>query len=69
MEKARLILIPKGTPSEDEVPKTRPICLLMDVAKLLERIIASKMNAWMDVSEDVALSGDQYGFGRWKVHM
>lgn len=44
-KRARLVLIPKVVTPEGEAPKIRPICLLMDIAKLLERIIASRINA------------------------
>lgn len=61
-KRARLVLIPKGTFPKGETPKVRPICLLMDVAKLLERIVAGRLIAWMAESSDAALSDDQYGF-------
>lgn len=61
-KRAKLVLIPKGITPEGEKPKVRPICLLMDTAKLLERIVAGRINAWMAESEEAALSEDQYGF-------
>lgn len=52
-KKAVLVLIPKGDGNiEDELPKVRPICLLDEMGKLLERIIAQRLNMWMDENSD-----------------
>lgn len=47
-----------------ERPKLRPICLLNDVAKVLETILADRLVKWMDDNEGVQLSNCQYGFRR-----
>lgn len=41
---SRLVLIPKGSAMLDgDLPKARPICLLSELGKLFERIIASRI--------------------------
>jgi len=61
-----LVLIPKGPVKVSEEVKARPICLLDEAGKSLERIIARKINRWLDDNEDCSLSCNQYGFRRAK---
>lgn len=57
---ARLVMIPKGEPNKDGIPKTLPICLLNNIGKNFERII---MNRLRDVMQDnAALLSRQFGF-------
>lgn len=65
---AKLVLIPKAAKGvESEIPKARPICLIDDIGKCLERIIVERIESWM---ERMALRGlsfgsianNQYGF-------
>lgn len=66
-KRARLVLIPKGKVKDQEIPKARPICLINDIGKGLERIIVGRIEKWM---EEVATTGfrvsvvgdNQYGF-------
>lgn len=46
----------------EPIPKLRPICLLKDIAKLFERVIARRMKNWMRESDEASLSDDQFGF-------
>lgn len=56
-----LVLIPKGN-LDLENPKLRPICLLNEAGKLLEKIIAKRLLDWMDTHPEAALSPNQFGF-------
>lgn len=62
---ARLVLIPKGevpgTP-----PRARPICLLDEIGKILERIIAARMKAHLEQDPVTNLAPNQFGFRRGK---
>lgn len=49
---AKLILIPKEGATQDGLPKCRPICLLDEVGKSFERIIANHMYAWMEKRQE-----------------
>lgn len=60
-KKALLVLIPKEK-IESEIPKTRPICLLNEVAKLFERILVNRLVNWMEEHEEASLSPAQFGF-------
>lgn len=44
---AILVLIPKPGFEMGGIPKVRPICLLNELGKILERIIAERLKAWM----------------------
>lgn len=56
-------MIPKeGKVSDAGLPKVRPICLLDETGKTLERVIAERLNYWMDTNPDVGLSENQFGF-------
>lgn len=60
-KKANLVLLPKLGGSPGSI-KARPICLLDEMGKILERIIAMKINQWLDNNEEFSLSDNQYGF-------
>jgi len=59
-----LVLIPKGPVKIPEEIKARPICLLDEIGKTFERIIAYRINRWLEDNEDCSLSSNQYGFRR-----
>lgn len=61
-KKAKLVLTPKGGTGDEEIPKVRPICLLNEVGKLLEKIIVDRINRWMIDNPKFQLSDNQYGF-------
>lgn len=63
-KKAMLVLIPKGPTIVPEEIKARPICLLDDVGKTLERVIADRINNWLEDDGARSLSRNQYGFRR-----
>lgn len=42
-KKANLVLIPKGKISGIRLPKVRPICLLNEIGKTFERVIADRI--------------------------
>jgi len=59
----RLVLIPKPSSSDsDGVPKSRPICVLDELGKALERIIHQRINSWLGDNPAFSLSSRQYGF-------
>lgn len=58
---AQLVLIPKGV-LDPECPKVRPICLLPEIGKILERILTERINIWMEEHPESALSQNQFGF-------
>lgn len=61
-KRAILVLIPKAAQlSVDDLPKVRPICLLNELGKALERIIADRLKHWMNTHQEAALSENQYG--------
>lgn len=60
---ASLVLIPKSDkPTADELPKARPICLLNELGKALERIIANRIYEWQLEHPESDFSGNQFGF-------
>jgi len=60
-KKAKLVLIPKGGKPEDLPSSYRPICLLDEAGKILERIIADRLVRQLSrIGPD--LSEEQYGF-------
>ncbi|KMQ91066.1 reverse transcriptase [Lasius niger] len=62
-KRANLVLIPKeGKVSDSGLPKVRPICLLDETGKTLERVIAERLNYWMDSNPEAGLSENQFGF-------
>lgn len=63
-KRASLVLIPKGPLNVTREIKARPICLLDDIGKTLERVIADRINRWLEEDEARSLSPNQYGFHR-----
>lgn len=60
---ASLILFPKPGPAvADTLPKVRPICLINEVAKVFERIIADRIHLWQMEHPESDLSDNQFGF-------
>lgn len=62
---ALLVLTPKNSGRSEppaELPKARPICLLNEVGKILERILVQRMLDWMESHPESGLSRDQFGF-------
>lgn len=57
-----MVLIPKETTPDAEIPKVRPICLLNEVGKTFERVIASRINEHMEENSQFELSKNQFGF-------
>ncbi|KMQ88396.1 reverse transcriptase [Lasius niger] len=66
-KRANLVLIPKGSKPgapEGRLPKVRPICLLDEIGKAFERIIAERILQWQDIHPDSRLAANQFGFTR-----
>lgn len=62
-KRANLVLIPKeGKVSDSGLPKVRPICLLDEAGKTFERVIAERLNHWMELNPEAGLSENQFGF-------
>ncbi|KMQ90166.1 reverse transcriptase [Lasius niger] len=61
-KRAGLVLIPKEATPDEELPKVRPICLLDEVGKTLERVIACRMEEHMEANPRFGLSENQFGF-------
>lgn len=64
-KRAILVLILKGGaegPNRTGTVKARPICLLNEVGKFLERILLGRVTAHMTEYRAAALSNRQYGF-------
>lgn len=65
---SKLVLIPKGNGTAggglSSPPKARPICLLNEISKTFERIIADRLIQFMDDHEQSNLSANQFGFRR-----
>lgn len=64
-KKARLALIPKAgsaQPDKSAPPKARPICLLDEIGKAFERIIALRLLDWLKSHPEHDLSACQFGF-------
>ncbi|KMQ91059.1 reverse transcriptase [Lasius niger] len=59
-----LVLIPKGPRGVSGEIKARPICLLDELGKTFERVIAQRINFWLENNEEHSLSENQYGFRR-----
>lgn len=70
-KRANLVLIPKasnsnsGLPAPD-VPKARPICLLDELGKTFERILAERIHLWQSANPESDLSAYQFGFRKNK---
>lgn len=66
-KKAILVLIPKaGQLTDNGLPKVRPICLLNEVGKALERILADRIKDYLKENPAYDLSPDQFGFREGK---
>jgi len=66
---AGLVLIPKASKSgtsEPRVPKVRPICLLDEVGKAFERILAERIYEWQENHEESRLAPNQFGFRKYR---
>lgn len=61
-KRAILVLIPKGSVGISMEIKARPICLLDEAGKIFERIIADRINRWLNENPDSSLSDNQFGF-------
>lgn len=65
-KRAKLALIPKGVAQDEGLPKIRPICLLDEIGKIFEYIIAERIKLWMKENPKARLSKSQYGFREGK---
>lgn len=63
-KRAKLVLIPKGDDPSGSDLKVRPICLLDDMGKSLERLIIERMRKEEINNGFTALAKHQYGFRR-----
>lgn len=63
---ADLVLIPKGESTHGELPKVRPICLLDEVGKTFERLIASRLQDHMRDSPRADCADHQFGFRKMR---
>lgn len=62
-KRAKLVLIPKDVATRpNALPKVRPICLLDDIGKVLERILVSRIKSIMERKPGARLSDHQFGF-------
>lgn len=61
-KRAALVLIPKTGCTAEGLPKCRPICLISEVGKIFERLIADRMKRWMADNPQHQLSENQFGF-------
>ncbi|XP_046742525.1 uncharacterized protein LOC124409153 [Diprion similis] len=60
---ARLVLIPKGGEvAGAALPKVRPICLLNELGKGLERVLAGRLKDWVRTNHEAGLADGQFGF-------
>lgn len=64
-KRAILILIPKEKLDVKD-PKVRPICLLSELGKLMERVIVARMEKWIEDNPEYGLMELQYGFRRMR---
>lgn len=60
-KEAVLALIPKDE-LNTKCPKVRPICLLAELGKILERILVNRIEQWMVEHPESRLTENQYGF-------
>lgn len=61
-KEAALVLLPKEGKPKDSPSAYRPICLLGEVGKLFERVIANRLVIHLNQTEENALSPEQFGF-------
>ncbi|KMQ88053.1 reverse transcriptase, partial [Lasius niger] len=60
---ANLVLIPKDNkPAATGLPKARPICLINEIGKIFERVLADRIADWQFVHPESDFSGNQFGF-------
>lgn len=65
------MLIPKGKSDESDIPEARPICLIDDIEKCLQKIIVERIEDWMEFMVErglafAAIGKNQYGFRKNK---
>lgn len=60
-KRANIVLLPKGGRPQDQPSAYRPICLLDEAGKILERIICNRLVEHLS-RRDSNLNEDQYGF-------
>lgn len=60
-----LVLLSKGKLCM-ELPKVRPICLLDEAGKILEKVLVKRITDWMDDHPESVLTPNQFGFCRGK---
>lgn len=65
-KEALLVLLRKANKPEKSPSAFRPICLLGEMGKLLERVIARRLNTHMERREEYSLFEEQYGFREYK---
>lgn len=65
-KEASLVLLRKAGKPEDTPSVYRPICLLGEVGKLLERVIARRLTRHMAEHEEYSLFEEQYGFREFR---
>lgn len=66
-KRARLVLIPKGsTGTTDREIRARPICLINEIGKLFERVLAEMINQFIEDSLLNVPSPRQFGFRKGK---
>nr|BAC57918.1 reverse transcriptase [Anopheles gambiae] len=63
-KKQRLVLLPKPGKSPGEPSSFRPICLLDNTGKALERLLLNRLNEYIEDPESPQLSEQQFGFRR-----
>lgn len=66
-KEARVVLIPKtdwSNHKKGEKISARPICLINEAAKILERVINGRMMDWMKENPESELAEKQFGFKR-----
>ncbi|XP_040164723.1 uncharacterized protein LOC120901083 [Anopheles arabiensis] len=63
-KKQRLVLLPKPGKSPGKPLSFRPICLLDNTGKALERLLLDRLNKYIEDPESPQLSEQQFGFQR-----
>lgn len=65
-KEASLVLLRKKGKPEGSPSAYRPICLLAELGKLMERVIAVRLTQHMMGNQEYALSEEQYGFREYR---
>ncbi|KMQ94776.1 reverse transcriptase [Lasius niger] len=70
-KRANLVLIPKAGNTNaglqaSDTPKARPICLLDELGKTFERVLAERIHLWQTTNQESDVSKSQYGFRKNK---